>query len=809
MRTQTWLRRVLASSVGAVSVFTWTLGVVQPARAASSTAVPSAASAASATASTPGATASASAGVTIPPPAKGTTTVADDGTLRLDVNMGTGWFEVVDERNGAVWTSGPQNPTQYAQNGYWQDILQSQFDMGTVDISRNAVAGENDMWGQNQWFFQGYFQADLSTKQIPNGVALTYDYTKAAIQYTADLTIQGAHLIVTIPGNQIYEALNPKTGAQLPLGSPLGCHKYPQPKPQNLISLYFFPPECWELTSIATLPALGAGHPGTGGYAVIPDGSGAEIAFNAQHPIYTDQFAQPVYGDTTVTPNADSWLPQANLPLYGIVHSNAQDPTQSSAMLGLITKGAGQAYVESIPAGQRSNLYLSFFKFVYRPKFNALGIGDVQALQYFWNPVLGDRQATYYFLDGSQANYAGLALKYRQLLMQNEHLQPLKNTGNPPLLLQVMNGIREIGVLFAPFERMTTFSQTAQMLQTLHNQGVTSVRVALEGWMANGYQWKTLPKIWPPDGRLGGTGGLRQLTSEAKSLGDQVVVAMDLYHAYPGGPGYNVRADTLYQESQLPLSDYGALGNTYLLSPAFVEQKELPRLLQDLKRIGVSGVDFQYLARNVYPQLAKKHPLSRDQAEVDLMAMVSAAQQQLGTAGVQGGNGYAIGPSQYFYNAPVSDSGFNYETESIPFWEIVVHGLALYSGRESNLLSSPVQQNLQMIEDGALPVWELTWQSASNSRFTSYNYLYSSQFSHWEPAAVAQYKQEVQKGYAALAYVAITGSGQVQPGVNVTDYANGAHVIVNFNNTAVTLPQYGNITVPAQDYKVIPGGGGQ
>jgi hypothetical protein len=805
---------VLAAMLGATSVVAWSAGFGQPTAAAatvSASAVPASGTAAGGSAS--GASASAtttpagSAGtVQIPPPPAGTQTVANDGILRMDVNFGTGWFEVVDLRNGAVWTSGPSNPVTYAQNQLWQGILNSQFEMENTTIQRTTASNP-----QNQNNVQGYAQASLLVQRITNGMSMTYDFQTVAIQYTVDVTIQGAHMIATVPSTSIYEALDPSGNHHpLALGSPLGCEKFPQPKPTDLLSLYFFPKECYELTAISFLPAFGAGHPGQSGYVVVPDGSGAEIAFNKVHPIFTDRYNAHIYGNATVTPNADEWLPHANLPIYGIVHQDAQSPAQSSAMLAVVTQGQGNAKIQVVPAGQRANLYLADVKFEYRPQFNALGIGLTQQLQYQWKPVLGTRQVVYYFLDGSQANYSGIAARYRQYLIQTQHATPLKApaSGTPPLLLQVLNGIREVGVLFAPFERMTTFAQTGQMLQTLHSQGVKSVRVTLEGWMANGLQWKTLPRMWPPDGRLGGVGGLKKLTGQAHSLGDQVVLSVDMYHAYPGASGYNVRLDSLHTEDQLYLQDGGVVGSSFLLSPAYIQSTVFPALVKRLSSIGINGFDFNYFGRNLYPQLLKTAVTQRMQSAADLMSVVSSSKTKLGNAGVQGGNAYAIGPASYFYNAPLTDSGYNFETKSIPLWELVVHGLALYSGREANLLSSPTQDQLQMIEDGGLPAWELTWQSASDLRFTSYNELYTSSFAHWEAAAVAEYKQEVQTGYAQLAYVQMVGNQDVAPGVNVSDYANGAHVIVNFNSTPATVSQF-NITVPADNYVVIPGGGSQ
>lgn len=813
---------MIAASLGASSLLAWSVAAGQPAvaaaagAAASSSATTIQAGAPVPTGTTGAASATTTAAVQIPPPPPTFQTVANDGILRMDMNLGTGAFQIVDLRNGALWTSGPNNPATYAVNQLWQSILQGQFEMENTTIERLNASNPQDQYSP-----AGYFTGTLSVNRIANGVAMTYYFQQPEIKYTVDLTIKGAEMFATVPSTSIYEALNPKGNhALLPLGSPLGCQQYPQPKPQNLLSLYYFPKECYELTSLRFLPAFGAGHAGTAGYVVVPDGSGAEITFNKVHPIYTNEYDAPIYGNATVTPNADQWLPQANLPVYGIVHTNTVNPTQSAAMLAVVTQGQGNAKIQVVPAGQRANLYLADVQFQYRPRFNALGAAGAggsfgSQLEYEWKPILGTRQVEYFFVDGSQATYSGLAATYRQYLIQTQHAKPLTppSSGIPPLLLHVLNGIREVGVIFSPFERLTTFAQTGQMLQSLHQQGVQSTRVSLEGWMSNGLNWSSLPQIWPADGRLGGVGGLKQLVQEAHSLGDPVVLSVNVMQAFHGGNGYNVRLDSLHTEDQLYLQDSSPVCPStnftcvYLVSPSYVQNTMFPALLRDLGKIPISGFDFTFLARNLYPQFLNKNTINRLQSAADLMSVVAKA-KTLGSAGVQGGNAYAIGPSSYFYNAPLTDSGFNFETRSIPFWELVVHGLALYSGTESNLMSSPTQDTLQMINDGALPDWELTWESASNLRFTTYNQLYTSSFAHWEAAAVAQYKQEVKSGYAQLAYVAMVSNQRLQPGVDESNYANGAHVIVNFNAQPVTLSQY-NVTVPGQNYVVIGGGASQ
>lgn len=731
---------------------------------------------------------SAAASVALPPVPKGTVVVANDGKLRMAVNMHNGWFQLVDETNGAAWYSGPQDPSTYAQNTHWQNILQSDFTMGRTTTERQNE--ETDMSAVGVPDDGG----ELSVHRIAGGVALDYNYTDDNIAFQGDLTISGSHLTASVPWKSVKEK---------------NCPRFTPPPPKMALVLFYFPPECYELVDIHFLPALGYGVPGEAGYAVLPDGSGAIVDYAKNHPIYTVDYQMPVYGDPSQPPGFDEWYPNADMPIFGQVHTDATNASGSSAMLGIAQSGAAESDIMMIPAGRQANLYLTSVDFIYRPLEQQLAEGGPGSSgKYAWHPLAGTRSATYYFLSGKQASYAGLALRYRQYLIQAQHAKPLTPKPRAPFILHVLNGAREENVLFDPLRVATTFAQTEQMIADLEAQGVTSLRVTLDGWMLNGIDWKSLPYIWPPDGAFGGTGGLQRLAEWGRAHAAPIVLALNLNEGYKNGLGFSTRYGSIHFEDQLPMVNYSLLGlQDYLISPNIANQRLFPPLLKDAERVGAAGMDFDYLARDVYPNYEKGNVLSRSQGAAQWMAMVTSARQALGTAGVQGGNTYAVGHADYFYTAPTKDSGFDYETRAIPFWEMAVHGLALYTGNPSNLRSEPVTDQLQMIEDGALPAWELTWQPSTIIRYApEYDFLYSSQFSQWEAQAVADYRQEVKSGYSALAYVAMTNNKQIAPGVSETDYANGARVIVNFNRKPVTLAQFHNAVVPAQNYIVLGGG---
>lgn len=783
----------LAVALGAATMVVWTVGS-RPEAAAPAVSTDLAASSTTATASSSSSSTAVNTKLTtsgtLPAVPTGYTVVEDNGTLRMAVDMqhclpqpgcNYGNIQIVDERNGYAWYSAVPNPTTYAQNQHWQGVLGSDFLMGFTNEERTG--GSNTPANTPYQPPYGSYGADLTVTQIPNGVSMTYTFNYyTPITMVANLVLSGNKLTVTIPWKDIKAP---------------SCARYPKPQPLNSLTILYIPPECDELTKIDVLPSFGAQQPGTQGYLVLPDGSGALVKFAVNHPVYKIPYTAPIYGDQTVTPADDNWAPEASMPIFGMVNSQAQ-----AGLLSVVSEGAADATINLIPASQQAFLYMAYAEFTYRPQYTALQEGLQKTQKYSWQAVPGDRQVTYYFLAGQQANYSGMAQQYRQYLINNQHAQPLKAQPKPPFLMQVLNGIREVGVLFDPFKAATTFSQTQQMLQSLQSQGVGPIRVSLEGWQQNGYNWKTLPTQWPPAGQLGGTAGLQALASYAKQHGDQLVLTMNMYEAFRSGNGFNINKDSLHYQSQLLLLN----GNgSYLISPDVAAKSLFPPLLQDAGKVGIAGMDFDYLARNVYPNYEPQHTLSRSQSEQYLMGMVAQATSHLGTGGVQGGNLYAIGSANYFYNAPVTDSGFVYESQAVPFWEMAVHGLALYSGQESNLRSSPTQQRLQMIEDGALPVYELTWSPSTVLRYTNYNNLYSSQFSAWEKQAVSDYTQEQQSGYGALAYVAMVSNETIAPGVTETDYANGARVLVNFTSQPYAS-SYG-VTVPAENYVVVGGGG--
>src|SRR5690606_29735802 len=92
----------------------------------------------------------------------------------------------------------------------------------------------------------------------------------------------------------------------------------------------------------------------------------------------------------------------------------------SHAMLGIIEKGAGNAYLTYSPADNaQSDLNRMQINFEYRTSYvqrlNASGTSSVSRVQENMNPF--DIKVKYIFLNGHDANYVGMANRYREYLI--------------------------------------------------------------------------------------------------------------------------------------------------------------------------------------------------------------------------------------------------------------------------------------------------------------------------------------------------------------------------------------------------------
>jgi hypothetical protein len=180
--------------------------------------------------------------------------------------------------------------------------------------------------------------------------------------------------------------------------------------------------------------------------------------------------------------------------------------------------------------------------------------------------------------------------------------------------------------------------------------------------------------------------------------------------------------------------------------------------------------------------------------------MMRKSRAQFGGAAASGGNAYVLPYTDRIFSLGTKDSGYFFTDETVPFYQMVVHGLIPYSGRPQNLFHDPQVQFLKMVEYGYMPFYQLTYQHSEELKDTFFADLFSSRYSSWSDAIVSKYKEMNDKLRGTWSQTMVDHR-RLKDNVIQTTYEDGTRIIVNYDNDAFQIDGH---TVPGQNYFVLP-----
>jgi len=683
---------------------------------------------------------------------------AETDTLVLWFDETTSNLAVEDKRNGNLWRSAPDiNKDELEVSGLWLDHMESPFVFSsTQDFERSKQNNTKRA------------APEMTFEPVDGGVKVHYKFTSdgEGIELSIIYKIVGDELVVSVPYKEFKE------------DKEKGNH----------------------LVSLELLPFLGAATDNDSGYAFYPDGSGAITRFEPIHPPeYTRGYSEFVYGpDDFPWPQRQQTAQTAMLPVFGMVKGEG-------AFLGIITQGEASAKVNFSPSGQVVNLYRTSAELVYRRNYTAYLRRGVTAEKIAEDPIAGDREVRYIFLDKASASYSGMAMRYRQYLIEEAGVQPIE-LAEYPLHLRLFMGIQKPMLVFQQFVAMTTFEQAGTIVEDLMgNRGVQSVDLTLVGWNRGGW-YQNWPRRLPVPSQLGGSKGLKALTDKMKELNVPVYLEDNYVEAFRDAGGFAPRVDVVRAVNKLPIVN--PRDNDHLLLSPMVALRFAQRDIPELAKMGVSGEEFLYFGEVMFPDYnARSLPkgqtvLERDGTADTWMRIADLSRNTLGKSAAHGANAYLFGYVDALRDLPMRDSGYIFADETVPFMQMVLHGLIPYSGETANLRYDARRQFLRQIEYGALPVFELTWKSSVELEPTEYNRLFSSEYKLWADRVQKEY-QEMARIFAPLVNQRMVKHEKLANKVFQTTYEDGTRIVVNYNESPY---EAGDVRVDALGYTVIPGG---
>lgn len=567
---------------------------------------------------------------------------------------------------------------------------------------------------------------------------------------------------------------------------------------------------------IQMLRYFGAAGTEEEGYMLVPNGSGSLINFN-NGKTGTSPYSEYVYGldplsaEYTVRENTTD----TKLALYGIFRKD-------SAVFATIEDGASYALLSAYVSGKVNEYNFVYPTFVVRgnDKLSMFGTtgneADIPIVE--TNHYDANLTVKYTMLTEENADYSSAANYYRDRLVREGKLTAEETTGDDlKFYYDVLGGVGMtkffLGTQYQGMYAMTTFEEAEDIYTDLYDSDITKQVMNFQGWMNRGYYHDVANKIKIPHA-LGGKSDLEALSSRMAADGNtfyadvafQKVTFISKRYSYGNetsryyGAGYVaefglVNPATLRQTSGLGYEE----NHYYLISPKFLH-RYTDAFVKKIGKYDIGGISLRDLGNELHSDKKRTHIIDREAA----LDVVTAALGDMKNTGknilLNAGNDYAFGYADDMINVPLSSNDYYIIDETVPFYEMLIHGYIDYAGSVINLSDTYEKSDivLNLVENGAAPHFMFSWENSSDIKTTALNRFYSTFYENWKDDAVAIYNEV----NGALKYV--TGAAMIKhetldSGVKAVTYSNGVVIYINTGNSDKTV---NGVTVPAKGYLV-------
>ena len=536
------------------------------------------------------------------------------------------------------------------------------------------------------------------------------------------------------------------------------------------------------------------------GYMFVPDGPGALIRYT-KSASYISPFEKKVYGmDYGIDTVAETYnilsqrpndfaveTPQISCPVFGVVHGAGKN-----AIFAEILSGMDYALIQAYPAGFTTDFNWVTARFEYRQKYvqptgqEGQGVEGPQPKANSMIPKI-----SYSFLTGEDANYSGMARTYRERLIERGVLNKERVDKEVPMLLNIIGADVKDGFLKMNTATLTTANQAKEIISSINKVGVNNLSVVYSGWKKGGING-TKYKSSSFEKKLGSLKDFEELSHLVKSnhgrfyLGLNPVTANDK-QINPA----SLSATTLGKEFEVIVRDNDdALFNTsYLIKPITVADYTSSLM----KKYNFSFC-FENLGTKLYADYSRDKNLSRNQTKQVFQKVAKLSE----SSAYFKPNDYMWQSTAEYFDIPMVNSQYLYETDTVPFLQMVLKGSIDYYAPYANLGFYNQASILKMIEFATYPSVILMGEDNYALHNTGLEDYFSLNYNSWENVIGDMYS-EISSALSKVEGASMTEHKVLSDGVILTSYSNGVKILVNYNSkNAIT--DYG--TVNAKSFLV-------
>lgn len=560
----------------------------------------------------------------------------------------------------------------------------------------------------------------------------------------------------------------------------------------------------FKLKSLYFVPFLGCTEADElDGYIFVPDGPGALIRYQKSSQ-YISRFEKKIYGNDMgidllseandlMASRPNDYLvevPQITIPVFGLVHGPKQN-----AVFAVVENGIENTTIVASVAGMVTNYNWVAARFDYRQMYmhpttkEGNGVYKPQDKINRINPEI-----SFYFLSGDAADYSGMAVLYRNILKEKGVLGSERIDQNIPLRIDVVGADVKKGFLFNKLSVFTKTDEAIKFVDELSNDGIKNITMVYQGWQKGGLNGSKYGDL-----RFEKNVGRR---SDFENLRDKVKAG--------GGRFYlGINPVTANKDQINPISHSAtSLSKTLVkfirpnTSVMYYENYVIkPKLVSNLvleccKKLDGFDLAFDQIGYRLYADYTRNKYVYRDQT-MDLFKQALSASSS-GKAALSTPNEYLLGQTGEYFDMPTVCSQYLFETDTVPFVQMVLKGSVDYYAPYSNMGFYSNNSILKMIEYGTYPSFIVSESKSYELENTPLEDMFSINFQEWRPIIKNVY-DKVDSALSNVEGKQIVEHKALAQGVVKVTYEDGTMIYVNYNDSNYVT---GNITVPASGYLV-------
>lgn len=544
----------------------------------------------------------------------------------------------------------------------------------------------------------------------------------------------------------------------------------------------------------------------TPGYALIPDGSGALIRFQENKAKFTAYEGAVYHADPskqlTYKSVADDVVPvkDPTMPVFGISHG---DGTQA-AFVAYADKGDEYMTLNAVPAStadEEIRYTYAYAGFTYNSEFyQVINQAGESYRKVQDEPNKFDIDLTYQFLSGDgsdgtpSADYVGMAKAYRQHLIETEVLTEVKQeAGDIPIRIDFLMSDSKKGVFSTQEVEVTSAKDVDSILAKLMKDGITNINSGLVGWQSGG-ETMSKPNSTSISSSVGSKSEFKDLMSKYAKKGIDISFSREFTTINEDMISYYNNAATHLNTKYLYVDQSTVLpANVPVAEFGYALPKKTASWITDLydsfddysKSFTIDG------ASNI---LVSSY--DSDGVESTVTDAIGYYQDAIGKMKENGTKVNLVSPNKYLWKytdrylqSTVGTSQYVYETDTVPFLQMVLHGTMEVYAPYANFSFYSTTDQLRMIDYNINPSFVLTKEPSYLLSATKSSDYYSTEFEQYEELVKDIY-ETVNTPLSQVSDYSWTGRKVIEDGVIANTYekdGNEKTIIINYTEDDVTV----------------------